>query len=91
MLILQRKKDEAVRIGDDIRIVLLHSEHGRARLGIEAPDHITILREEILDDVRAENVLASKRALEIDGVEIPRPTRTRAAAEAEPATEEGEA
>jgi carbon storage regulator len=74
MLILQRKKDEAIRIGQDIRIVVLHSEGGRTRLGIEAPDHVTILREEILDQVGAENLLASQRALEVEGLKVPRPT-----------------
>lgn len=65
MLILQRKQDEAVLIGDDIRVVVLRSESGGARLGIEAPAHVTILREEIVDEVRAENRRASELAGEL--------------------------
>lgn len=62
MLILQRKTDQALLIGDDIRIVVLRTDGGGARLGIEAPSDVTILREEIVDEVRAENLLASERA-----------------------------
>lgn len=65
MLILQRKTDEALLIGDDIRIVVLRSDSGGARLGIEAPAHITILREEIVDEVRAENVRAAEQVQQL--------------------------
>ena len=37
MLILTRKKDEAIRLGDDIRIVLVQIKGGQVRLGIECP------------------------------------------------------
>ena len=64
MLILQRKPDEAVLIGDDIRIVILRSDGGGVRIGIEAPADIPILREEIVDQVRSETVRASRAARE---------------------------
>lgn len=66
MLILQRKASEAVLIGDDIRVVVLRTESGGTRLGIEAPQHVSILREEILEQVKAENLRASEIALELD-------------------------
>ena len=66
MLILQRKASEAVLIGGDIRVVVLRTDNGGTRLGIEAPDHVTILREEILEQVAAENLRASEIALEMD-------------------------
>ncbi len=62
MLILQRKPSEAVLIGDDIRIVILRSDGGGVRIGIEAPSEIPILREEIVDEVRSETVRASQAA-----------------------------
>jgi carbon storage regulator len=71
MLILQRKANEALLIGDDIRIVVLRSDGGGTRLGIEAPGDVLILREEILDQMRAENVLASQRASALDGSATP--------------------
>ena len=71
MLILQRKPNEAVLIGGDIRIVVLRSDGGGVRLGIEAPGHVSILREEILDQIRAENVRASAVASELAGADGP--------------------
>ena len=62
MLILQRKTNEAILIGDDIRVVVLKTDSGGARLGIEAPSHMTILREEIVEQVAEENRLASEAA-----------------------------
>ena len=47
MLVLTRKKGEAIVIGDNIRIVVCGIEDGKIRLGIEAPREIEILREEI--------------------------------------------
>jgi hypothetical protein len=37
MLILTRKIDEAIRVGEDIRIVLVQIKGGQVRLGIECP------------------------------------------------------
>ena len=69
MLILRRRVNEALCIGDDIRVVVLQSDLGGTRLGIEAPTHVSILREEILDQVEAENLLASRRASEMEGAD----------------------
>jgi len=58
MLILTRKKDEAIRVGEDIRIVLVQIKGGQVRLGIECPSHIRVLREELYEAVRQENMNA---------------------------------
>jgi len=58
MLILTRKKDEAIRIGEDIRIVLVQIKGGQVRLGIECPSHVRVLREELYEAVRQENLNA---------------------------------
>lgn len=49
MLILTRRPGEAILIGDDIKIHLISMHFNQARIGIEAPDNVKILREEILD------------------------------------------
>jgi len=77
MLILQRREQQALLIGDDIRVVVLKTDGGGVRLGIEAPAEVTILREEIVDEVMAENVVASTRALEIDAARLPPPAKSR--------------
>ena len=48
MLILSRKQGEAILMDGGIRIVVLSTENGGVRLGIEAPEHIGIVRAEIL-------------------------------------------
>ena len=47
MLILQRKEGESLLIGDEIEITVLSVEAGRARLAIQAPRSVTILRSEL--------------------------------------------
>jgi len=61
MLILTRKKDEAIRLGEDIRIVLVQIKGGQVRLGIECPSTMRVLREELYEAVRKEilNALSS--------------------------------
>lgn len=49
MLILRRKAGEALHIGDDIRITVVSVDEGGARLAIEAPREIPVLREELLN------------------------------------------
>lgn len=58
MLILTRKIDEAIRVGEDIRIVLVQIKGGQVRLGIECPPHVRVLREELYEAVRQENLKA---------------------------------
>lgn len=47
MLILTRRVDERIFIGDDITLCVLDIEGNRVRLGLEAPKSVAILREEI--------------------------------------------
>ena len=55
MLILSRKPGDAVIIEGGIRIVVLASDRRGVRLGIEAPPHVNIVREEILAQVATAN------------------------------------
>lgn len=48
MLVLSRKTNEAIRIGDEIRILVIRSREGSVRIGIEAPKSMNIVREELL-------------------------------------------
>lgn len=50
MLVLSRKCDEEVRIGDDIVIRVVQLTGGRVRLGIEAPAEIRVRRGELCED-----------------------------------------
>jgi carbon storage regulator len=48
MLVLSRKKNEAIRIGDDITIVITDIGKNKVGIAIDAPKSLKILREELL-------------------------------------------
>lgn len=60
MLVLARKIDESIIIGDDIVIKIISIDKGVVKLGIEAPTHLTIIRDELLRDVKDSNIASSK-------------------------------
>ena len=55
MLVLTRRRGQAICIGDNIRIVVTRIEDGQVRLGIESAHDVIILREELLESVRRAN------------------------------------
>ncbi len=59
MLVLTRKINEAILIGDDIKITLLNIESDRIRIGIDAPKNMRIYRYETLKKVVLENQMAA--------------------------------
>ena len=65
MLILTRKKDEKIIIGEDIEITITDIEDGKVKLGIEAPKNIDIHRKEVYEEIQNENKEAAKNK-EID-------------------------
>ncbi len=52
MLVLSRKLNEKVVINGDIVITVVKIDRNQVRLGIEAPGHVPVYREEILPIVR---------------------------------------
>ncbi len=59
MLVLTRKQQEKICIGDEIVITLLRVKGKSVRLGIEAPDKVCVLRGELLFDASADEEPAS--------------------------------
>ena len=59
MLILTRKLGEKINIGDDIMVTLLEIKGAQIKLGIDAPKHIGIHRNEIYEKIREENLNSS--------------------------------
>ena len=54
MLILTRKIGESIMIGDEIEITLLGTKDNQSRIGIKAPDEISVHREEVYQKIRDE-------------------------------------
>lgn len=55
MLVLSRKKNEVIKINDDITIVVVEIRGDKVRLGIEAPKDVPVHRGEIFDAILASN------------------------------------
>ena len=51
MLVLSRKKNESIKIGDNIVITVVEVRGDKVRLGIEAPREISVIRSELNDRV----------------------------------------
>lgn len=55
MLVLTRRTNQSVMIGDDIEIVIVECKDGSVKIGIEAPKNIKVFRKEIFDEIKSEN------------------------------------
>lgn len=55
MLVLSRKVGEKILIGNEISVTVVRVGQGAVRIGVEAPDDLAIVREEIKDSLRVES------------------------------------
>lgn len=62
MLVITRKKDESILIGDNIEIVVVKVDDSSVKLAINAPKDVKILRKELYKEVIEEN----KKSISID-------------------------
>jgi carbon storage regulator len=66
MLVLTRRVNESIVIGDNITITVVavqgHGAHAQVRLGIAAPRETAVLRQEVYEAVRSENRRAMRPA-----------------------------
>jgi carbon storage regulator len=69
VLVVTRKLNEAIVIGDGIEIVVLRHGRDGVRLGIKAPSHVPVHRREVYDTIRAANASAAGASPQIEGLE----------------------
>ncbi len=62
MLVLSRRKDETIMIGDEVEITIVDVRGDTVRLGIKAPRSVSVHRKEIYDAIQAENIAAAKES-----------------------------
>lgn len=73
MLVLTRKVNQSIIIGDDIEVVVLEVRGEQVRLGIKAPRTVTVHRREIYDAIQRENLMAAQAQPE----DVPAPSKTK--------------
>jgi carbon storage regulator len=71
MLVLGRKIDESIMIGDDIVITILGVDGDRVKVGIQAPAHIRVLRQELYETIKEENLRAAKLSAQTNETLLP--------------------
>jgi len=59
MLVLTRKSEESINLGDDITITIVEIKGNSVRLGIKAPANLKIYRKELYEKIKQENLLSS--------------------------------
>ena len=64
MLVLSRQRDETIMIGDDIELTVVDIRGDKVRLGIKAPPHIPVHREEVYEAIQRER--AAQRLADSD-------------------------
>ncbi|NUL81591.1 MAG: carbon storage regulator CsrA [Armatimonadetes bacterium] len=60
MLVLTRKVNQSIMVGDEVEIVVLEVRGEQVRLGIKAPRDVPVHRREIYEAISQENVEASQ-------------------------------
>ena len=65
MLVVTRKRDEAIVIGDGIEVRVLRLGRDGVKLGVTAPPTVAVHRREIYDLIRAENAWAARQPSEV--------------------------
>jgi carbon storage regulator len=56
MLVLTRRVNETVMIGDDITVTILGINNNQVRLGMKAPRRVPVHREEVYEKIRLQGV-----------------------------------
>ena len=59
MLILSRKLDEKIKIGEEITITLIDIHGDQVKIGVEAPKNVKVFRQEVFDAIQKENKAAA--------------------------------
>ncbi|MEW6698711.1 MAG: carbon storage regulator CsrA [Bacillota bacterium] len=68
MLILSRKKNQSIHIGENIVVTILDVSGENIKIGIDAPKNIQVYRSEVLKAIQEENKQAASTKINIHGL-----------------------
>ncbi len=66
MLVISRKREESLFIGDNIEIKIVKIEDNSVKIAIDAPKELKILRKELLQDIKSQN----KKSVSSDMIDV---------------------
>ncbi|MDI6793545.1 MAG: carbon storage regulator CsrA [bacterium] len=59
MLVLARKRDQSIMIGDEVEVIVVDVHGDQVKLGITAPRQIPVHRKEVYEEIQRENIRAA--------------------------------
>ncbi len=68
MLILSRKINEKIMIGDDVSVTIIEIRGDQVKIGIEAPKSVKVFRQEVFEAIKNENRAAATSAPNLEGL-----------------------
>lgn len=68
MLILSRKIDEKIKIGNDITVTLIGVSGDQVKIGVEAPKNVKVFRQEVFDDIQRQNKAAAQGNISLENL-----------------------
>jgi carbon storage regulator len=66
VLVLTRKSNQSIMIGDEIEVSVLSIMGEKVRIGIQAPRDIPVFRKEVYLEIQSEGVAAGSAKAEVD-------------------------
>lgn len=68
MLILTRKTNEKIKIGNDITLTIIDIRGDQVKIGVEAPKNIKVFRQEVYNAIQSENKAAAVSVQNLDAL-----------------------
>ncbi len=70
MLVLTRKINESIMIGDEVEIFVVAVLGDQVKIGIRAPKSVPVYRKEIYEEIQRENVRAAQQSTERSALDL---------------------